>query len=105
MTDNAAIRRLAGLPDRAMGTRGEVGLRRCDDRRRGGGRGDRRQLRLRGLASRIEHAVGGIGAVRVSLDSLGAIFSRYPDAAIVGKELHRIAHVLNRLGVTSWSTM
>ncbi|MFC0435278.1 circadian clock protein KaiC [Kutzneria buriramensis] len=54
-----------------------------------------------GLASRIEHAVRGIGAVRVSLDSLGAVFSRFPNSAVVRQELHRIAHVLNRIGVTS----
>ncbi|EWM19152.1 circadian clock protein KaiC [Kutzneria sp. 744] len=54
-----------------------------------------------GLAARIEHAVRETNATRVSLDSLGAIFGRFRDSAIVRQELHRIAHLLGRLGVTS----
>ncbi|QUQ65885.1 circadian clock protein KaiC [Kutzneria sp. CA-103260] len=54
-----------------------------------------------GLAARIKHAVREVGAARVSLDSLGSIFSRFPDTTRVRQELHRIAHVLSQLEVTS----
>lgn len=54
-----------------------------------------------GLVARIERAIREIGAARVSLDSLGAIFSWFPEPAVVRHELHRIADVLSRLGTTS----
>ena len=53
------------------------------------------------LTSRIEHAVGRIGASRVVLDSLGAVFARFSDTGIVRRESHRLASALNSLGVTS----
>lgn len=53
------------------------------------------------LVARIEHAVRQIGARRVSLDSLGAIFTRFSDVGIVRHELFRIASSLEALGVTS----
>jgi len=53
------------------------------------------------LVARIEHAVHRIGARRVSVDSLGAVFSRFADSATVRHEMHRIATALARLGVTS----
>ncbi|WP_394297274.1 ATPase domain-containing protein [Streptomyces rimosus] len=52
------------------------------------------------LVARISHAVHGTGATRVSLDSLGAIFTRFPDKAVVRHELFRIATTLEDLGVT-----
>ncbi|QWF85293.1 circadian clock protein KaiC [Amycolatopsis sp. CA-230715] len=54
-----------------------------------------------GLAARIEHAIRESGAKRVSLDSLGSIFSRFPDPSQVRLELHRIAATLARIEVTS----
>ncbi|MET9292460.1 circadian clock protein KaiC [Streptomyces sp. NPDC003077] len=53
------------------------------------------------LVARITHAVRSTRATRVSLDSLGAIFTRFPDKAVVRHELFRIATTLENLGVTS----
>jgi circadian clock protein KaiC len=53
------------------------------------------------LVARIEHAVRQVGARRVSLDSLGAIFTRFSNIGIVRHELFRIASALETLGVTS----
>ncbi|HSN97172.1 MAG TPA: circadian clock protein KaiC, partial [Candidatus Nanopelagicales bacterium] len=54
---------------------------------------------LGALIARIEAAVRKVGAKRVSIDSLGAIFSRFDDG-VVRNELRRIAAVLKRLDVT-----
>ncbi|MEQ9503930.1 MAG: circadian clock protein KaiC [Deltaproteobacteria bacterium] len=59
---------------------------------------------LGALMTRIEHAVRRTKAKRVSLDSLGAIFTQFSDAAIVRRELFRIASALKQLGVTSVMT-
>ncbi|MGH3490028.1 MAG: circadian clock protein KaiC [Actinopolymorphaceae bacterium] len=56
------------------------------------------------IVARIESAVRQIGATRVSMDSIGAIFSRFPDVATVRYELHRIAGALEGLGITSLLT-
>jgi circadian clock protein KaiC len=56
---------------------------------------------LDALKARISHAVSEIGAARVSIDSLGAIFTRFGDAAIVRRELARIADALDAIGVTA----
>lgn len=57
-----------------------------------------------GLLARIEHAVRMIGAKRVVLDSIGAIFNQFPDPARVRFELFRIASALKQLGVTAIMT-
>ncbi|MDP1526811.1 MAG: circadian clock protein KaiC [Rhodocyclaceae bacterium] len=59
---------------------------------------------LGALLARIEYAVAKIGATRLSMDSLGAIFAQFRDAAIVRSELFRIAYVLRQLKVTSIMT-
>ncbi|GGL81546.1 circadian clock protein KaiC [Streptomyces fumigatiscleroticus] len=56
------------------------------------------------LVARIGDAVRRTGATRVSLDSLGAIFTRFPDKTVVRHELFRIASTLEDLGVTSVMT-
>jgi circadian clock protein KaiC len=56
---------------------------------------------LDGLLARIEHAVGRVGAERVAVDSLGAIFSQFSDRAIVRRELFRVARALKSMNVTS----
>ena len=56
------------------------------------------------LAARIEHAVQRVGAKRLAIDSLGAVFSQFDDRAIVRREIHRIATALRRLGVTALVT-
>jgi circadian clock protein KaiC len=53
------------------------------------------------LIARIERAVRQVGATRVSVDSLGAIFTQFPDVGTVRHELRRIAAGLEALGVTS----
>jgi len=59
---------------------------------------------LGALVARIEHAVRKVGAKRVSLDSLGAIFSRFSDASLVRTELFRVAVALKQMGVTAIMT-
>ncbi len=56
---------------------------------------------LGALLARIEHAVHRTHANRVSMDSLGAIFSRLTDARMVRNELFRIVSRLKSLGVTA----
>ncbi|MDH5695056.1 MAG: circadian clock protein KaiC [Dehalococcoidia bacterium] len=53
------------------------------------------------LLARVEYAVSKVGAKRVSMDSIGAIFTRFPDAGIVRGELFRISSALREMGVTS----
>ena len=59
---------------------------------------------LGALMARIEAAVTRIKARRVSLDSLGAIFTQFSDAAVVRRELFRISSALKRMKVTSLMT-
>lgn len=56
---------------------------------------------LGALLARIEHGVKKVGATRVSLDSLGAIFSRFTEANVVRAELFRIALALKQMDVTA----
>jgi len=53
------------------------------------------------LLARIEHAVRTIGAQRLSMDSLGAIFNYFSDRGIVRRELLRIASAVRSMGVTA----
>jgi circadian clock protein KaiC len=57
------------------------------------------------LMARIERAVEITGARRVSLDSLGAVFSEFSDAARVRRELRRLSRGLRDLGVTAVMTV
>ncbi|TFG26722.1 MAG: circadian clock protein KaiC [Promethearchaeota archaeon] len=59
---------------------------------------------LSGLLIRIKTAVEMIGAKRVVLDSLAALFSRFPDKTIVRDEILRLKSCLNSLAVTSLIT-
>lgn len=59
---------------------------------------------LGALLARVEHAVTKVKARRVSFDSLGAIFTQFSEAAIVRRELFRIACALKEMGVTSVMT-
>jgi len=56
---------------------------------------------LGALIARIEHAVGKVGAKRVVMDSLGAIFTQFADSATVRRELFRIASALKTMDVTA----
>ncbi len=59
---------------------------------------------LGGLLARIEGAIKQVNAERISLDSLGAIFSRFTDSTTVRRELLRIATALRNLNVTAVMT-
>ncbi|HUQ46300.1 MAG TPA: circadian clock protein KaiC [Gemmatimonadaceae bacterium] len=55
---------------------------------------------LSGLLARIERAVQRVGAKRISLDSLNALFVQFADQPMLRAELFRITTKLKRLGVT-----
>jgi circadian clock protein KaiC len=59
---------------------------------------------LGALLVRVENAVRKVGAARVAIDSLGAMFSQFQDQAMVRRELFRIASALKRMGVTAIMT-
>jgi circadian clock protein KaiC len=59
---------------------------------------------LGALLARVENAVRRVGAKRVSVDSLGAMFSQFSDESVVRRELFRIASALKRMGVTAVMT-
>ncbi|MFQ5852905.1 MAG: ATPase domain-containing protein [Candidatus Binatia bacterium] len=53
------------------------------------------------LLARIEYAVERVGAKRVSMDSLGAIFTQFTGSTVVRGELFRVASALKKMGVTA----
>jgi circadian clock protein KaiC len=59
---------------------------------------------LGALLARVQNAVKKVNAKRVSVDSLGAVFSQFSDQAIVRRELFRIAWALKHMGVTALLT-
>ncbi len=59
---------------------------------------------LAALLARVEHAVKRVGAKRVTVDSLGAVFSQFTDHSIVRRELFRIASALKAMNVTALLT-
>jgi circadian clock protein KaiC len=59
---------------------------------------------LGALIARAEHAIRRIGARRVALDSLGALFSHYPETGTMRAELFRLVSALKLLGVTTVMT-
>ena len=59
---------------------------------------------LGALLARVKRAVERVGAERVSVDSLGAVFSQFSDQSIVRRELFRIAWALKSMGVTALLT-
>ncbi|HTE45158.1 MAG TPA: circadian clock protein KaiC [Gemmatimonadaceae bacterium] len=56
---------------------------------------------LGALLARVQNAVRKVKARRVSVDSLGAVFSQFSDQSIVRRELFRIASGLKAMGVTA----
>ena len=60
---------------------------------------------LAALLARIEHAITRTGATRISIDSLGAIFSKFDDHHVVRGELLRISVALKKMNVTSLMTV
>ncbi|ETW98323.1 MAG: circadian clock protein KaiC [Candidatus Entotheonella factor] len=59
---------------------------------------------LGALLARIEHAIRRVEATRVSMDSLGALFSRFDRDQLIRSELLRIAVGLKHIGVTALMT-
>jgi circadian clock protein KaiC len=59
---------------------------------------------LGALLARIENAVRRVSARRVSVDSLGAMFSQFSDQSLVRRELFRIASALRQMSVTAIMT-
>jgi circadian clock protein KaiC len=59
---------------------------------------------LGGLMVRIRGAVERIGARRLAVDSLSAVFSQFQDSSIIRSELFRIARAARSMGVTSVMT-
>lgn len=57
------------------------------------------------LLARLEHSIKSIGAKRVSLDSLGAIFMQFGQTQTVRAELLRLSEALKTIGVTSLITV
>lgn len=53
------------------------------------------------LLARIRHAVGKVGAKRVVIDSVSALFLRYKDNAIVRREMFKMIDMLRSAEVTS----
>ncbi|MEZ5220528.1 MAG: circadian clock protein KaiC [Ilumatobacteraceae bacterium] len=60
---------------------------------------------LSALMARIEAAVKRVGARRVVLDAVGALFPQFSDSNVVRRELHRIIAGLRDLGVTTLLTI
>jgi circadian clock protein KaiC len=60
---------------------------------------------LSALLARIESAIRTVGARRVIMDAISALFPQFTDAIIVRRELHRIYTGLRRLGVTTLITI
>jgi circadian clock protein KaiC len=59
---------------------------------------------LSALIARVGHAVRKVGAKRVSVDSLGAVFTQFTNESVVRQELFRIASALKHMGVTALLT-
>jgi len=59
---------------------------------------------LEGLFLRLSHAIDSIGAKRVVLDTLEALFSALPNEAIIRAELRRLFRWLKEKGVTALIT-
>jgi len=53
------------------------------------------------LVARLEYAIKRVGARRVAMDSLGAVFTQYEDRSIVRRELFRLASTIKHLGITA----
>lgn len=60
---------------------------------------------LSALLARIESGIRSVGAKRVILDAIGALFPQLTDRNIIRRELHRIMAGLRKLGVTTLVTM
>ncbi|MGF1479311.1 MAG: circadian clock protein KaiC [Cyanophyceae cyanobacterium] len=62
------------------------------------------EYELAPILARIEHAINKVGAKRLAVDALGAIFSYFSDPAQIRSEMYRIASTVKELGVTTLIT-
>jgi circadian clock protein KaiC len=56
---------------------------------------------LGGLLARIRAAIGRVGAKRLAIDAVTALFARFPDPAKVRSELFRMTRAIREMGVTT----
>ncbi|MBF0096807.1 MAG: circadian clock protein KaiC [Magnetococcales bacterium] len=56
---------------------------------------------LGALLARIEHAIRKVGAKRVAIDSLGAVFSQFTNSSMVREEMRRLGAALRNMGITA----
>ena len=56
---------------------------------------------LEGLFIRLGHAIDSIGAKRVVLDTIEALFSRFPNQGVLRSEIRRLFRWLKDKGVTT----
>lgn len=59
---------------------------------------------LGGLMARVSYAVQRVGATRLSMDSLGAVFNQFSEGNGIRREMFRVAAHLKKLGVTALLT-
>lgn len=59
---------------------------------------------LGALIARLRSAIERVGAKRVSIDSINALFDRFPDQVVLRGELFRMVSALKELGVTTVMT-
>ncbi|WP_077530494.1 circadian clock protein KaiC [Vreelandella utahensis] len=59
---------------------------------------------LGGLMARVGYAVQRVGATRLSMDSLGAVFNQFAQTSSTRREMFRVAAHLKKLGVTALMT-
>lgn len=59
---------------------------------------------LGALLARIENAIQRVGADRIAMDTVNAIFMQFDDLRIIRRELHRIASALKQIGITAVMT-
>lgn len=59
---------------------------------------------LGALLARIENAINKVNAQRIAMDTISAIFTHFKDVRIIRRELHRIASVLKKIGITAVMT-
>jgi circadian clock protein KaiC len=59
------------------------------------------EYNLAALLARVENAMRQTNAQRVSLDSMGRLFTQFADQSVVRNELFRLGVALKRMGVTS----
>ncbi|MGM0450964.1 MAG: circadian clock protein KaiC, partial [Pseudomonadota bacterium] len=59
---------------------------------------------LGGLMARVSYAVQRVGATRLSMDSLGAVFNQFSQSNSIRREMFRVSAHLKKLGITALLT-